>query len=190
MLEYTDNKVSSVYAVCQPQITYQKVKELQVTSPDITVVFDNDKGVLCRYNTPQPGGPIYIAVSPTEDPNTGPMICESNKNPFDVATSDASKPSEKAATPGKLDRDELKSVMMPDIFDWQTLDHDGKIALLKRIKKVWRAYGDETDANAIDAEALLEKLQFYSQAIIFDVACRAAGINAEPYEAMVNEEAK
>lgn len=188
MLQYSDNKVVGVYGVCQPGVTYQKVRDLQLNSPDTDVVFDKPSGLLCKFKAPQPGGPIFISVSPTSDAGTGPVVCESLMNPFEGDSSgtsgSATQPKTAGKGAGKIDPEELKSVMMLDCFDWHPLDEKGKLAILKRIKAVWRARGDETDANAIEAKTLQGMLSIGDQANIFECACQAAGIDPEPYRTL------
>jgi len=88
---------------------------------------------------------------------------------------------------GKVAIDELKSIMQKDIFAWQLLDENGKLALLNQIKRIWQATGDETDKNAIDTKVLKDKMTLGDQANIFESACEAAGIKQAPYQAMCDK---
>jgi len=188
MLGYSSDKVSMVFTVCQPKITYEKLKEIQLKSEETTPLFDDARGLLCKYKQQQPGGSIFISISRTDDPNTGPMICESLVNPFESTEAGTPEPAPEVKAPGKIDVGELKSVMVKDIFDWQLLDEKGKLALLNQIMQLWRTNGEKIGKNINDAQALKDNIHLGDQANIFESACKAAGINPDPYQAMTGNE--
>ncbi|MBU1105729.1 MAG: hypothetical protein KKB51_03590 [Candidatus Riflebacteria bacterium] len=97
-------------------------------------------------------------------------------------------PATEVQSPAKINDEDLKSLLMKDVFDWQMLDEKGKIALVKQIKKVWRADGYETDANAIDAKTLCDKMILGDQANVFESACKAAEISMDPYWPIYNSQ--
>lgn len=75
----------------------------------------------------------------------------------------------------------LQYLVMTDIFDWHVYDQAKKIEILNQMKQLWRDNGDETDANAIDAETICNKLVLGDQANIFEEASEVAGIDTEKY---------
>lgn len=198
MLGYKDNKVSSIFVVCQPSITYTQARDMQVKNEALKIVTEDSRGILFEYTIPQPTGARFMSISHADDKAMGPMLCESIENPFEdgseSAPQAAAKPENKPAKPAaaaKLDT----SVMIYDIFDWNAPDEKGnpksdseKLAIIKRIKQLWRAAGAETDKNDMPAEKILKNMQFYDQAIIFDVACKAAGIDPLPFWEIRNRE--
>jgi hypothetical protein len=106
----------------------------------------------------------------------------------DETAAAASVEPEKAESAPKLDKEHVKNLVTKDIFDWQLLDEAGKIALIQQIKQVWRANGHETDANAMEAGAIIEKMVLGDQANVFESACKAAGIDMEPYWKIYNDQ--
>ncbi len=186
MLGYENNKVTNVFSVCQPQVSFEQVKSLQLQSPLTTVVSDDARGILFKYK--EPSGPVFMCISPADDASTGPMICESITDPLEGSEAPAAEPAKKADNAPKLDKEHVKNLVTKDIFDWQLLDEAGKIALIQQIKQVWRANGHETDANAMEASAIIEKMVLGDQANVFESACKAAGIDMEPYWKTYNDQ--
>ncbi len=186
MLGYENNKVTTVFSVCQPKVTFEQVKDLQLQSPLTTVVSDDARGILFRYK--EPAGPLFMCISPADDASTGPMICESVSDPLEGSEAPAAEPVKAAGSAPQLDKEYVKSLVTKDIFDWQLLDEAGKIALIQQIKQVWRANGHETDANAMEAGTIREKMVLGDQANVFESACKAAGIDMEPYWKTYNQE--
>lgn len=129
-----------------------------------------------------------MCISPADDASTGPMICESVSDPLEGSEAPAAEPAKKVENAPKLDKEQLRALVMKDIFDWQLLDEAGKIALIEQIKQVWRSKGHETDANAMEAAAIREKMVLGDQANVFESACKAAGISMEPYWKIYNNE--
>ncbi len=129
-----------------------------------------------------------MCISPADDASTGPMICESITDPLEGSEAPAAEPAKKADNAPKLDKEHVKNLVTKDIFDWQLLDEAGKIALIQQIKQVWRANGHETDANAMEAGAIIEKMVLGDQANVFESACKAAGIDMEPYWKIYNDQ--
>lgn len=188
MVGYTNEKVSTVFVVCQPKITFKEVKELQLKSDEVKFVSEDSQGVLFAFRKPLPGGPRFLAVTPADDASTGPMIAQAMDNPFEAApsTSQAAAPNPAPAEisapqtkPQSAAKDIDTGVFNLDVFDWGAADEAGKIQMLNRVKKLWRATGVETDKNAISAKTLRDKIHFPDQSLVFDQACIAAGI--DPY---------
>ncbi len=186
MLGYENDKVTTVFSVCQPQVSLEQIKSLQLQSPLTEVVSDDARGILFRYK--EPTGPVFMCISPADDASTGPMICESVSDPLEGSEAPAAAPAKKVESAPKLDKDHVKSLVLKDIFDWQLLDEAGKIALILQIKQVWRADGHETDANAMEASVIIKNMVLGNQANVFESACKAAGIDMEPYWKIYNEE--
>ena len=186
MLAYENDKVTSVFSVCQPKVTFEQVQELQLQSPLTTVVSDDARGILFKYK--EPAGPVYMCISPADDASTGPMICESVSDPLVGSEVPVSEPAKAGKSVAKLDKAHVKDLLMKDIFDWQQLDEAAKIALVDQIKEVWRSDGYETDANAIDAKTIVENMVLGDQANVFESACKAANIDMEPYWKIYNQE--
>lgn len=186
MLGYENGKVANVLSVCQPQVTYEQVKSLQLQSPLTTMVSDDARGILFKYK--EPSGALFMCISPADDASTGPMICESVSNPLEGSVATSEEPAPKVENAPKLDKEQVRALVMKDIFDWQLLDEAGKIALIQQIKQVWRANGHETDANAMEAGAIIEKMVLGDQANVFESACKAASIDMEPYWKIYNNQ--
>jgi len=186
MLGYENDKVANVFSVCQPQVSFEQVKGFQLQSPLTTVVSDDARGILFRYK--EPAGAVFMCISPADDASTGPMICESVSDPLAGSEAPAAEPAKKTESAPKLDKEYVRGLVMKDIFDWQQLEEAGKIELINQIKQVWRANGHETDANAMEAAAIREKMVLGDQANVFESACQAAGIDMEPYWKIYNQE--
>ena len=186
MLGYENDKVTTVFSVCQPQVTFEQVKGLQLQSPLTTVVSDDARGILFKYKEPK--GPVYMCISPADDASTGPMICESVSDPLAGSEVPVSQPAKTVKVAAKLDKEHVKDLLTKDIFDWQLLDEAAKVALVSQIKEVWRSDGYENDANAIDAKTIVDRMVLGDQANVFESACKAAGIDIEPYWKIYNQE--
>ncbi len=93
----------------------------------------------------------------------------------DIQTDNQSgdQPDESAAEPFVFEGD----VLMADVFDWNRLDEKGKLDLVGKIKELWRSKGAETDKNAMEAKAIIEKMVMGDQANVMESACKAAGID-------------
>lgn|GEM_PF-1746839 len=192
LIGYEKGKVAAVCAVLQPKLTYKKVRDIQLQCEDVKFVSEDKNGVLFKYKKPAPNGPNFLVISPPDDKTTGPMFMESRTNPF--AQSGQKEPGKKAATPANppVKKSSQKkphvdlSLLDKDVFDWQMLDDQGKLELIRKIKNLWRATGAETDKNAIAAEVLLKKIKFPDQSLVVDQACEAAGIDPAPFRKMRN----
>jgi len=165
LIGYDNGKVAAVCAVLQPKLTYEKVRDIQLQAEAVKFVAEDNHGVLFKYKQPRPNGPNFIAIAPPDDKQTGPMFIESIANPFAgaVVKKTPLAPASPAAAKTAPARPQVDwSVLDKDVFDWQLLDDKAKLALLTKIKILWRAGGAETDRNAIDARMLLKKSTFPS----------------------------
>ena len=186
MIGYENGKVACVCAILRPKLTYKKVRDIQLQADGVKFVSEDKNGVLFVYKKPPPNGPKYVLISPPDDPSNGPMFMESLTNP--LGKKDQEKPAKTASQPsnkapqGKPHID--LSLLDKDVFDWQMLDDDGKLELLGKIKRLWRATGTETSKNAIDAQTLMKKIRFPDQSLVVDQACEAAGIDPAPFRKM------
>jgi len=185
LIGYENGRVAAVSTVLQPTLTYKKIRDVQLQSDEVKFVSEDKNGVLFKYRNPIPNGPRFIVVSPSDDRRTGPMIVYSIANPLAAAA--PGKPAAKPAPPPSKVPPQPKpqvdwSLLDKDIFDWELLDERAKLAMLNKIKALWRATGAETDKNAIDARILLQKIRFPEQSLVFDQACEAAGINPIPIQ--------
>ncbi|MBU1109615.1 MAG: hypothetical protein KKB51_23235 [Candidatus Riflebacteria bacterium] len=190
IVTYQSNKAVAAFAVLQPTVLYTKVRDIQLQNKELKLASENNSGVLFAYVTPQANGAKYIAVSNPEDNTTGPMLIEATFDPFqDSPASPKAEPVQKVTkkpVPKKVKID--TSVMMLDIFDWNMPNANGnpksdadRLAIIKKIKQIWRATGAETDKNAVPAQTILDKMVLGDQANIFESACEAAGIDPAPF---------
>ena len=181
LVGYEKGRVVAVSAVLRPKLTYKKVRDIQAKSEEVRFVSETKEGTLFKFKKPSPNGPVYLAISPSDDKKFGCYFMESVENPFGGA-----KP---AKATGKKARIDL-SLLEKDDFDWQLLDEEGRLEMLGRIKDLWRATGVETAKNAVPAKDLLERITFSDQSLVVDRACVAAGIDPAPFRKMRAEASK
>lgn len=93
----------------------------------------------------------------------------------DISESDSTDSAEES------EAERLQLLVLTDIFDWHVYDQAKKIEVINQMKQLWRDNGDETDANAIDAKTICNKLVLGDQANIFEEASEVAGIDTEKY---------
>jgi hypothetical protein len=125
MLGYEKEKVTSIFVVCQPALSFDGLKESHLKDPELEFVSESKQGTLFRLKKPQSGGPRFVGLTPPDDKSTGPMMCAAITNPFE---GQAKKEPQAVAPQTKKNGNDIWAVLQGK---W-TNEHGGELTITGR----------------------------------------------------------